>query len=509
MSNRFTSAMNRILSKSSSSASAFPVGSSNFIHDSRGSSNETLDYLVGRKNKEYLDFLRDSDYSFLLVNCFAQPLKEMLDKSSPIVHIVGELESKEDYVNNQLENLNIIKDITDNLFDYVYYGGRFVFLHNNKDQDRFRILSLDDECQVARVSKMGEPIAFNLMSGEDSTTISKEKGIWCSFKDKYLRSVTLKDYLDSPKLTDSQKLLRDEIKGDISFNYLDDKISRYIRVLDYHTWTSDFESQAYLLFKIWLCDLYIQLLNTKDTLKQDLLVATFNDKGKKVANIAEISQKIESVVNASSSLSLNEDPESLINSIMNSFQSSFRVLPTIQDFSQIGKLDLGNASERLAKLSELRDNLNNELLGSLGIPSEILSPGVASRWDILSRSDRYLNSITAYLNGISYYVRSAARAIINSKGHEISLDDIKFDITNSTGVQSQMSRTKLLNFNEELQASAQSIQSAFQLMQTPFYNSEAVIDEFLQRARRDGFPFANALDDPQSIIQKLTEGQGQ
>jgi hypothetical protein len=458
-----------------------------------GYNENPYDLDIWRDNDTYLEYLHDWSYTRLLLDNLTNPVKEILQASKPTVKLPDSVQDKELYINKQLEKIDILRIINDNIDTIIYDKPMVRYLCYDKDKEIFSSLPIDVKDTDTKIIKKYDKIV-GIMHRDKFVSIEKlilGYDILVESKDEKLDNINdqLKD--ESDDLED----VVDEVKDDIIiYQSFDIKTT--------------FWYQSPLLYQIYLNDIMAQCLGIKDTLKQTILTVSVSGETKRTINLNNITNAMERALNANDSLILNQDPTSLVNKMTSRLMNNIKVLGNITEFSQIGKLEADDDSGKRDKLQAELDKMKQQILDNLGIPQELASNAVTSnRWEILSRSDRYLSAITRLLKLCADIVKRTASSMLRAIGQDIPETDISYSLINSTNVQSQLSRNKVMSLAENTQYLCQAVQEFRGLLGTGLVDVSNAIDELLLRVHRDEVPFSNSFKTKDEIMQMLMKGE--
>ena len=459
-----------------------------------GYNENPYDLDIWRDNDTYLEYLHDWSYTHLLLDNLTNPVKEILQSSKPTVKLPEAVQDKELYINKQLEKIDILRIINDNIDTIIYDKPMIRYLCYDKDSEIFTSLPIDVRDTDTKIIKKYDKIV-GIMHRDKFVSIEKlilGYDILVESKDEKLDNINDKLKTDS----DDLKEVSDEVKDDIIiYQSFDIKTT--------------FWYQSPLLYQIYLNDIMAQCLGIKDTLRQTIMTVQVNGDSKRTINLNNITNGMERALNANDSLILNQDPTTLINKMTSRLMNSYKVLGGISDFAQIAKLDADDDSAKREKLQVELDKMKQQLLDNLGIPQELASNVTSSnRWEILSRSDRYLSAITRLLKICADIVKRTASSMLRTIGQDIPETNISYSLINSTNVQSQLSRNKVMSLYENTQYLAQTVGEFRNLLGTGLVDLPSAVDELLLRVHRDEVPFSNSFKTKDEIMQMFMNDNG-
>ena len=447
---------------------------------------------IFRKNPDvYLDFLESWDFVQGLIDTFASPLKEVLNKNQIKVSFKSEeLTKYTDWVNNILTDIGLKQAMMDSLSNVIYRGTFFKLLSYNKSTKKFHLVDVDKPWTTVQVSRLGKPMGYL----RNKKFVDYSEGVFGCYRSNVLKRVTL------DKVT--SKTVKDKVIEDIGKEY-DKRMEGEITVYTHSVGRSVFYGQATKLFQIYLNDFVSQFLALKDSVRQDLLAVTVTSLPKKTTNTAKVAQSIEEAVNQGANLLVQQDPYTLLNQVVFSLFNNVRVLPMVDSYSNITNIDLANLKDKRQQLQNETDELKRQVISNLSIPEELQS-GSGNRWEILSRSDKFLTAINSYISIFDSVVKSSVVAILRSVGRYCTEDDIAFSFINDTPLQSQMSRNKAGLFIDSLRDSINAINGLKMTLATGFVDPEGAVQDFLSQIQSWNLPFSSSYLSTEEIIKGLT-----
>ena len=450
-----------------------------------------------------LDYLKDYDYVKGLVDSFTSPLREILTKNEYKIKFKGDhLQKYEDIVNNKLAGLNLQDTFIDSLDSVVYRGALFKHLLYNKDSKEFMFTDTIDPWKTVYVERLGKPIGY---IRRNSHFLDSKQGVFAAYSLHPRRIIPLSDV----KKPEIKKDIVALLGGDIAKEDEPD-ILAYVHYVP----RSIFYGQAQKLLQIYLNDFILQFLALKDSVRQDIFTVTVQSVAKKTVNTAKVTQAIEDVLNQGSNLLTNQDPQTMLTQVAWAMFNSARVLPAVENYSAINSLDLTDLKNKRAQLQAETEDLKRQVAANLGIPEE-LQTGTGNRWEILSRSDKYLTSINAFVMLYEDAVKQVVVSILKQMGRYCEPNDVVFSLLNDTPLQSQMARNKTSLLTDSLRDELLAINEVKMLLSTGYVDSEKVLTEFVAQIQRYNLPFAtgyrevteivNDMADPSSPVSSFTD----
>ena len=466
--------------------------------------NEHSDNIFRKNPDMFLDYLRDDPFVQSLVESFTSPLKEILDKNRITISFDNEeLKKYEDFLNNKIEEVGLKEQITSSLFDSVYRGAFFKVLTYNSTTKNFNFVDIHEPWKTTYIERLSKPMGY-LRRGE---FIDLSEGVYAYYKLHPVKRVSLS------KVTIPQ--LKKQLEEDLGKKF-DSKLEPEITAYTHYRSRSLFYGQAQQIFQIYLNSFILQFLALKDSIRQDLITVIVQSLPKKTINTAKVAQSIEEALNQGSNILVQQDPRSLISQVIFALFNSARVLPSVENYSSIQKLDLLDLKDKRAQLMAENEELKKQLLANLGIPEE-LQAGTGNRWEILSRSDKYLTAINSYVVMMDDIVKNTVISMMRLMGRYCEKSDINFSFINDTPLQSQMSRNKAALFIDSLRDTMSAINGVKLIVSTGFVDPNKVMEDFLDQIQNWNLPFSTSyytaeelvagLKDPNSPISQVMGGE--
>lgn len=463
-----------------------------------GSSPSNDSLLLFRDNDQYMDFLKDWYFVRSLVDAFKNPIQEIIEKTPLVVTIDDQsVRYQEDWVNGKIKDSALKDEITSSLFDIIYWGRFFRLIYPSGDQG-LKLAAIKDSTSLSFAYQFNNKIGYLVDPGSTAQFVVRSKAIGAAYAFRDIQTKAISE-VDPVILAELNKFINvKDIPKDLA-----DKVV----ALETRTPTSAFYSQAGLLFKMYMNEILSYFSSLRDTLKQNLLAITVSGQQKDTIESARLVQAVEAVVNQDSSVIYDQSVFTLIQQMIAKILNDTRVLPMVSEYSQVDLLKWNDRSADRDNLNNENQNLRTQVLSSLGIPEELFG-AQSNRWEILSKSDRYLNTISTYLDMCTDIVKTTAQSLLLAKGYEISKDKIVFNYKNDTDIQSQLSRHKIEALADSTNLMGNMINNFQVLLGTGFFDVDKSINEFSTLTRDTGMPFAQSLRSNEDIISMLS-GDGQ
>ena len=452
--------------------------------------------LLYRSNEEYMEYLKDWHFVKFLIDAFKNPLLEILEKSNMVVSLSGRYKKQEEWINKQIQKVDLKNEIINDLENIIYYG-RFFRLPIYSESDRsFSLVKIKDETTVNFAYQMGEHIGYIVNPGSDSEFLTRSKGIGAAFK---FRDPQYKS------LDETDPEIQQELSKRLNLGDIEDFLKDDIVAMEMRTPSSTFYSQAGLLFKLYINEVLSQFSSLRDTFKQNLLAVSLSGSNKNTNEAARVVQAIENSVNQDSSVIFNQSVPGLINQMLGKTLNDTRVLPMIDEYSNVNLLKWNDRSDDKQRLDNETESLRSQVMSGFGVPEELI--GISSnRWEILSKSDRYLTTISTYTDTCTNIVKSFVQCCLLHKCYDVPFDDIIFNFRNDTEIQAQMSRHNVDSMDASLSKLNNMLNNVKYLISLGFMDPEKVLEEFIDKAQSEGLMLSKAFRSKEDIMQFLMNG---
>lgn len=449
--------------------------------------------LLYRSNEEYMEYLKDWHLVKFLIDAFKNPLLDVLTRNNMNVSLTDDYKSQERWVNEHIIKSDLKNEIINDLDNIIYYGRFFRLPVYSESESTFQLVKIRDETVVDFAYQMGDHIGYVVNPGSDSKFLTKSKGIGAAFKFRDSQYKTFEDI-------DPQ--LQTELYKRLNIKNLDDLLKKEIVALETRTPSSTFYSQAGLLFKLYINEILSQFSSLRDTFKQNLLAISLSGVNKNTNEAARVVQAVENSVNQDASVIFNQSVPGLINQILAKTMYDTRVLPMDDEYSKVELLKWNDRSDDKLRLDNETESLRSQVMSGFGVPEELI--GITSnRWEILSKSDRYLTTISTYTDTCTDIVKSYVQSCLLSRGISVSYDDIIFSFKNDTEVQAQLSRHNVDSMDSSISKLNNMLNNLNVLISSGYVEPEKAIEEFIDKIQSEGLMMSKAFRSKEDIMHAL------
>lgn len=349
--------------------------------------------------------LKEYPLTKMIVGIYTSMIKDIIGKSPFEIKLTSNDEDHptlQNSLNEYLKDIKFKEFILENLSDALYEGSYASYCYSDKD----RWKSVPIKC------------ATNLVQVIDSGDIK-----WYIVSDSSYSSDLYSAELgkDNPKIIDAKNILyvgfdkkpvkelsKKELKKYSSVNLPNTFENNYVVKLQYKVGRGVCDDILSLLFEHMLTYLMKLLLSIRNIVRPDVFLARIGDTEEEedITQIGEALRNIESLLNNTSNQSdfRVADPSSMLAMIYTSMLNMIKVVPSIANYTELEKVDLPDLTDKLRQLEENLDKVRQSIANQMGIPDELMS-GQSNRWEVVSRSSRFLTAINDKLNDISRSVK--------------------------------------------------------------------------------------------------------
>lgn len=441
-------------------------------------------------NKELYDFL--SNYSFLrqLLKRIASTISDVFNKSSMRVSLGEELKDKADEVNDFLTDIQVMDVIKMDLKMMLYHGN-YGYKINFKDT---RIERLVDSINVLTEDTYCKDLHLVIDDWDDSDEGSSKDYVLLPYQYNPAR---IED------ITELDAYLRDQENSSDINTLASEYLAKHPnanKVIKHSVYkgTGVLDSVMYLLLLLYMKELLLDLLGLKDTLRPDILTARVMDDRTDEVKIVQAMNDIESLVNQgspsangdTSGFSMFSNFQSMLTAINAFLVNGIKVVPEMNNFTSISKLDIPSLIDKRQRLQQECDDLRKRILETLGIDDSMSD----NKWDAMQKNSKYLTMIEEIVDSISLFIRNTAYSFIKYKypKETIGLGDIKLDLDTTNIIFNQYSLTRSRVLNDKVDALTRLMRTINDWQDMPCIDSSKV-PEYIEKMVCDLDPTAAVL----------------
>lgn len=223
------------------------------------------------------------------------------------------------------------------------------------------------------------------------------------------------------------------------------------------------------------------LLSIKDAIRPDIVVAMIGDDKTKNDNIDDSITAIEELLNnGESNIDFRaQDITNTVNLVYNSILNNTKVVPGLKNFTNFDTLNMPDIRSKVEKLNEDKKAISAQVANRIGIPQELFE-GTSNRWEVISRSGRFLTLISSLLDDVSNCVKEIGLGRIKSKHKKlnVSMDDLELNLDSSNVVFNNNFNNRTSVVSEKFSKINSLVQDLAAIEESEFINGE----EFLKFA---------------------------
>lgn len=191
------------------------------------------------------------------------------------------------------------------------------------------------------------------------------------------------------------------------------------------------DSVAKDLFNLYIREIVYDWLSMLEVIQPKLIGVTLSGEKFDAPNITQAVTEIESMLNDSCSILIQagmggQNIEPVLYSML---ANRYQIVALTQQASSIDAIDITDLNETLQSMKEDINQKKLYILQNKGIPEE-LHNGEGNRWEIIARTDKYLDNIKRSCVSIEAFVKQFIFALCNQLGYEeiLSTDQIHFNL---------------------------------------------------------------------------------
>lgn len=410
----------------------------------------------------YFNFLEHYHFMDAMVSILFTTVSEAIQSSSLHVSIPKDEEGTlTKLVNNNIDKLQLYDYVLSDLKNYIYRG-KYVY---SIDLDNYTIDRFVDPYAFKIVEKKGNIIGAVI----NNKFVNSSECLIYNY-DRHNENPIPRSRV---KVEGLKELARYET------NIGKSKNAGNIVAYTLYEGKSIFQTQLMRIYQLYTLEYSLYMLGLRESIRPDILTMTLSSQRKDTSIGANAAVKIESILNQPSGLiGQVQDPVAFINELSYSLLNNIKVLPTVDNYSQINELSLPDAYNKRNRLMDEKQQLQSQILANLSIPEELYM-GNGNRWEVLIRNDRYLTLITKILSSISLMIRRLATVIlIKNTGKRYSVNDIVFNLETNNYMSTFMKQQKLMGVSSRLQSVEQILSSFAQMNQMEFLNKDKIKEFF-------------------------------
>jgi len=389
-----------------------------------------------KASKEILDTMAGFHFVESIESLIVSTLHDLLVKSSLKPSVVNnegkhqeDLEKKFDAYIKKLKIRNrILKDLK----DHVYYGHRVYYI---KDDVLYKI----DNSDTSKIIFQGNDLVGVKLADADMMSEENSK--------KVLKSEEVAVFMYDP-VTIKELKLNDQVQQELG---LSKDMPKFVVVAEGYQGRGIFDACIYRIYQILLKEFQADLLCMKQTLQSDIVMANVNMQDQNAIKVGQTINNIEAALNFSDFTYSSKNPLDLLTRIVYYFTHQVKVVPSLPGIAGFDKINHpDNQEKRSNLLAEIVDS-KKETLNEVGIPEELFS-GQSNKWEVLSRSSRFVtliaNLLAAEADMVINVCKSKFKEELRDQEYTISLaiNSSNIILNNTMQNQSDILQRKISNY---------------------------------------------------------------
>lgn len=347
---------------------------------------ELTSYLEFHITKTSIDVIKDA-------------LMELIITDNPnIISLPDDPEAEAD-INRILNEMQLIKHITSDISELIYYGSYSYAMELTDDNKSCKLRYLKNPTKVISTwkdSKLDSYFTYD-MAGEMH-----------EFNKNEIFSISTYDYkldFDENISSDRLKQLNAEIEGEESKTRLNiAKEKEKKRITSYNKrYLAGTPLFGYITGKIKeyiLKDYLLSILSIKDLIQPIILLVGL-EKTTALEEGVDLTQKVESLINKNLDMSFMEARGLSVKELAMSLIDNIRVLPDYDSkLAGMTDLNLDKISEKIDRIRMDQQTIKEDLINAIGLPPDLFE-GRASRWESIKMSQRFESKVSYYVDMIN------------------------------------------------------------------------------------------------------------
>lgn len=425
-----------------------------FSGSSIGGRNNTLE-TVSYDCRFYGQFIaaqmRLQDYRFhdlikTVLGLYSDAATSFIDyNATKLIEVEGDKDLSDaiNKVFNQIEYLRLLKEN----FKDVLYSGSVTLKINKLSGDKFEVKDFKYPFTSARYRKEDKDI---VMSDSGAKFVSDV--LRFSFDDL---SLFLDDqYRIQLGLVDAERAKQES--GDKNRIYGSDRVT----VSEPMFLSAELKLKDYILK-----DLISSYLSLITLIEQE----TYSIDGQRISdtvNLLKLCEKVKGLLVTKDDMNLLASARLDKTALIRRLFDRVRVIPSVAGaLNNLQKVQGTDVREKLDMINNQKENVRDELLTSIGFPLDLYK-GSTNRWEVSRQNDRYSIKQVDMRDMVNHSTKFNARVIGSLLGKDMTDRVIKVLFTSETPYEIQNKVEKINKNKEVLQASADMIRSAGDLMNT-------------------------------------------
>lgn len=489
----FNGVMDSIASRMSSTLTSMYQN----VGSNRGTKSSDYLNMYNRDPNVYYDILDDYPFFNKIADAYVNTLNEVM--ANDAYKVTCKDKKIEDELNKAILEYKIKDYQLTHLKDNVKRGSYIGFLDSNGTSVSEIIQPFTNKF----ISRHNKFLSISIEESPVQIPFYEVYSYW--YDQSIVNKLTTKEILDLNKSnrTENESVL-DELNDKINpneenkLNEDEEFVKEFKQSLEVDTLIfkgkSLFEPYLQDFFRLFLREYILDALTLSDYVKSNIITATMSGQKYDNKKVSEIINSIESLINTDNiNIMMSfSDPIQLINQINDKLINRTRVLPQIQDYSQLEEMKLPDVQAALDKLRSDIDTYKKDLEDKMCMPEDIIN-GVGNRWEVSSKYQDHMNTLNHILKTESDAIRRFCVSYYYKKHQKyIELDQIEHKFDLDKYIAPYMNRSNISILNDRMKDITSLIEGASAVVELPAVDSKKFM-EFLKDEMKSADPTLDGM----------------
>lgn len=374
-----------------------------------------------------------SNYSFLrsVIEAVEIPITDVIKKStwdfslSPIYGSDVDGESRVRSIEREIKEIMSTFDLAGfvrkELTDWLMYGYQIYFLQVESGKIYVSKVISDNALTCfhrEKYTSVDLGVISNSSIHSDDPVLSSKYSVPYFFERRVYRNITERQAVEEGLL----EIPKDELGS----------ISDYILEFQKFYGVGFLDSVAGDLFNLYLREIVYDWLSMLEIIQPKLIGITINGERFDAPDITKAITDIESMLNdaCANLIQAGMGGQNIEPVLYNMLANRYQLIGLTQQSSSIDEIEVTNLNETLRSMQEDIQQKKLYILQNKGIPEE-LHNGEGNRWEIIARTDKYLDNIKRSCSSIESFVKQFIFSLCMQLGYKeyiLSTDQINFNL---------------------------------------------------------------------------------
>jgi hypothetical protein len=380
----------------------------------------------------YFDFLESYHFLDVLLNILSSTVSEAINSTDFKISIEGDDSGEmENCVEDFFKKVHLKETILSDVRSFIYRG-KYFYAIDYKNEVLRRVTN---PYEVKIIERRGDPCGY-------------------LFGKKFIDNLKGASYYytkDNLEQISRDRVVQEGIKAPKDDLIDKSELGKYIVDYSIFEGKSLFRSQLLRIYQLYVIEYSLYYLSLRESVRPDIIAMNIVANKKNIGQAANSANRIESMLNVPNSLVGNVvDPMAFINELTFTLMNNIKIVPNVDSYSQMSPIDIPDSVNKRDRLQQEYESIQRQILNNLGIPEEIYG-GTSNRWEVMSRSDRYMTLNKDILSSIVRFIKQIAINKIESKfNKKLDLSQLNFNIEINNFMANYANKAKLAAANERL-----------------------------------------------------------